>query len=173
VPRWLNLFLDRGYNVVGNSRKISHRNELQRSDRLALVDGDIGLAATAEMIVGTAVKRFGSVDALVNNAGIFFSKPFTDYTTEDFRALSSTNLGWLYLYDTIGREADALAKERWQCGEHHDFNRRSSACGFHCVRPNDHQGWYRRDIPESRDGIRAAGHSRERGGARRCGYPAA
>jgi len=92
-----NLFLDRGYNVVGNSRKISHRNELQRSDRLALVDGDIGLAATAEMIVGTAVKRFGSVDALVNNAGIFFSKPFTDYTTEDFRALSSTNLdGFIY-----------------------------------------------------------------------------
>jgi len=64
-----NLFLDRGYNVVGNSRKISRRNELQRSDKLALVDGDIGLAATAEMIVATAVKRFGSIDALVNNAG--------------------------------------------------------------------------------------------------------
>ena len=92
-----NLFLDRGYNVLGNSRKINDRNELQRSDRLALVEGDIGLAATAEMIVGTAVKQFGSVDALVNNAGIFFSKPFTDYTTEDFRALSSTNLdGFIY-----------------------------------------------------------------------------
>jgi len=61
-----NVFLDRGYNVVGNSRKISHKNELQRSDKLALVDGDIGLASTAEMIVGTAVKRFGSVDALVD-----------------------------------------------------------------------------------------------------------
>ena len=84
-----NLFLDRGYNVVGNSRKITHRNELQSSKNLALVDGDIGLASTAEMIVATAVKRFGSVDALVNNAGIFFSKPFTDYTPEDFRALSS------------------------------------------------------------------------------------
>src|SRR5207245_9599388 len=87
-----NLFLERGYNVVGNSRKISHKNELQRSDKLALVDGDIGLASTAEMIVGTAIKRFGSVDALVNNAGIFFTKPFTEYTPEDFRALSSTNL---------------------------------------------------------------------------------
>jgi NAD(P)-dependent dehydrogenase (short-subunit alcohol dehydrogenase family) len=92
-----NLFLDRGYNVLGNSRKINDTKELQRSDRLALVEGDIGLAATAEMIVGTAVTRFGSVDALVNNAGIFFSKPFTDYTTEDFRALSSTNLdGFIY-----------------------------------------------------------------------------
>jgi NAD(P)-dependent dehydrogenase (short-subunit alcohol dehydrogenase family) len=87
-----NLFLERGYNVVGNSRKISHKNDLQSSDKLALVDGDIGLASTAEMIVGTALERFGSVDALVNNAGIFFAKPFTEYTREDFRALSSTNL---------------------------------------------------------------------------------
>jgi NAD(P)-dependent dehydrogenase (short-subunit alcohol dehydrogenase family) len=92
-----NLFLDRGYNVVGNSRKISEKNELQRSDRLTLVDGDIGLASTAERIIGTAVQRFGSVDALVNNAGIFFAKPFTEYTPEDFRTLSSTNLeGFIY-----------------------------------------------------------------------------
>jgi NAD(P)-dependent dehydrogenase (short-subunit alcohol dehydrogenase family) len=92
-----NLFLDRGYNVLGNSRKINHKNELPRSDRLVLVEGDIGLAATAAKIVGTAVERFGSIDALVNNAGIFFSKPFTEYTTEDFRALSSTNLdGFIY-----------------------------------------------------------------------------
>src|SRR2546423_11475583 len=87
-----NLFLDRGYNVVGNSRKISQKNELQHSDKLALVDGDVGLASTAEMIVGTAVMRFGSVDALVNNAGIFFAKPFTEYTPQHFRWLSSTNL---------------------------------------------------------------------------------
>src|SRR6266581_883619 len=87
-----NLFLDRGYNVVGNSRNISSKSELHSSDKLALVDGDIGLASTAEKIVATAVKRFGSVDALVNNAGIFFAKPFTEYTPEDFRVLSSTNL---------------------------------------------------------------------------------
>jgi len=87
-----NLFLERSYNVVGNSRNINRTNELQRSDKLALVDGDIGVASTAEMIVSTAVQRFGWVDALVNNAGIFFTKPFTEYTPEDFRALSSTNL---------------------------------------------------------------------------------
>ena len=75
-----------------NSRKISHKNELQSSAKLALVDGDIGLASTAEKIVSTAVKRFGSIDALVNNAGIFFTKPFTEYTLDDFRMLSSTNL---------------------------------------------------------------------------------
>src|SRR5262249_4696087 len=74
-----NLFLDRGHNVVGNSRRITQKNELQASTNLALVDGDIGLASTAETIVATALKRFGSVDALVNNAGIFFTKPFTEY----------------------------------------------------------------------------------------------
>lgn len=168
-----NLFLDRGYNVVGNSRSISRKNELQSSDKLALVDGDIGLASTAETIVGTALKRFGSVDALVNNAGIFFAKPFTEYTREDFRGAVLHQLGWLYPYDTIGRETDALAKERRQCGEHHEFYCRSSACGVDRIRGDDHQGWYRCDIPESRHGICAEGHSCERGGSRRRGYSAA
>ena len=93
-----NLFLDRGYNVVGNSRHISNKNEIRRTDNVALVDGDIGALSTAQRIVETAVKRFGTVDALVNNAGIFFPKAFTDYTIEDFRALSSTNLdGFIYI----------------------------------------------------------------------------
>jgi len=92
-----NLFLDHGYNVVANSRNISRKSELRRSESLALVDGDIALATTAANIVATAVKRFGSLCALVNNAGIFFPKPFTEYTPEDFRALSSTNLdGFIY-----------------------------------------------------------------------------
>jgi len=86
------LFFERGYNVVGTSRNITHKNELRRSDNLALVDGDIGRASTAEKVVATALARFGSIDALVNNAGIFFAKPFTEYTPEDFQALSSTNL---------------------------------------------------------------------------------
>src|SRR5258708_11223237 len=91
-----NLFLDRGYNVVGNSRKISDKNELKRSDRLALVDGDIGLASTAEMIVGTAVKRFGSVDAPVNKPGIFFFKPLTHHTTAALPPFVSRTFDWLF-----------------------------------------------------------------------------
>ncbi len=92
-----NLFLDRGYNVVANSRNISRKSELRGCENLALVDGDIALVTTAETIVATAVNRFGSLDALVNNAGIFFPKPFTEYTPEDFQALSSTNLdGFIY-----------------------------------------------------------------------------
>jgi NAD(P)-dependent dehydrogenase (short-subunit alcohol dehydrogenase family) len=67
-------------------------------DRVALVDGHIGEPATAAQVVQTALARFGSIDALVNSAGIFFAKPFTDYTPEDFRSLVSTNLeGFIYI----------------------------------------------------------------------------
>jgi NAD(P)-dependent dehydrogenase (short-subunit alcohol dehydrogenase family) len=99
------LFLERGYNVLGNSRNISSKNGLTRSDQLALVDGDIGQEATARRIVETAVQRFGSIDGLVNNAGIFFAKPFLEYSTEDFRRLSSTNLdGFIYMSQLAARQ---------------------------------------------------------------------
>jgi len=91
-------FLERGYSVVANSRSITKSGAFAPSDKLALVDGDIGEIATAAKIVETATSRFGSIDALVNNAGIFFAKPFTNYTADDFRALSSTNLeGFIYV----------------------------------------------------------------------------
>jgi NAD(P)-dependent dehydrogenase (short-subunit alcohol dehydrogenase family) len=99
-----NLFLERGYNVVANSRNITGKNELSRSDRLALVDGDIAQEATARRIVDTAVQRFGSIDGLVNNAGIFIAKPFVDYSPEDFRKLSATNLdGFIYITQLTAR----------------------------------------------------------------------
>jgi NAD(P)-dependent dehydrogenase (short-subunit alcohol dehydrogenase family) len=85
-------FLERGYNVVGTSRNVTKSVELKVSDKLVLVDGDIGLAATAKKVVDTAVQKFGSIHAVVNNAGIFSAKPFTDYSADDFRALVSTNL---------------------------------------------------------------------------------
>src|SRR5262245_33067302 len=91
-------FLDRGYRVVATSRHITTSGTLLSADNLALVDGDIGHPQTATKIAETAVGRFGSIDALVNNAGIFFVKPFTDYSAEDFRSLVSTNLeGFLYI----------------------------------------------------------------------------
>src|ERR1700704_92137 len=85
-------FLKRGYSVVANSRNITKANPFPASDNLALVDGDIGDPKTAAKIVDTAVSRFGRVDVLINNAGIFIPKPFTEYTTEDFNALVSTTL---------------------------------------------------------------------------------
>ena len=91
-------FLERGYSVVANSRNMTKSGAFVPSDRLALVDGDIGEIATAAKIAETATSKFRSIDALINNAGIFFSKPFTDYTADDFKALASTNLeGFIYI----------------------------------------------------------------------------
>src|ERR1700691_2829486 len=75
-------FLDRGYNVVATSRGVTKAG-YTASSNLALVDGDIGEEATAQRIAKAAIEKFGSIDHLVNNAGIFFSKPFTDYTVEE------------------------------------------------------------------------------------------
>jgi NAD(P)-dependent dehydrogenase (short-subunit alcohol dehydrogenase family) len=84
-------FIERGYNVVANSLNIT-ASTFGETDRLAVVKGDVGDARTADEIASTAVKRFGSIDGVVNNAGIFFAKPFIDYTAEDFDKLSATNL---------------------------------------------------------------------------------
>ena len=90
--------VEHGFNVVANSRKVTQSTEGAASDHVAVVDGDIGQPATAARVVETALARFGSIDVLVNNAGIFFTKPFTEYTAEDFRSLVSTNLeGFLYV----------------------------------------------------------------------------
>jgi len=94
----LEAFLKRGYSVVANARNITEVNPFPPSPNLALVDGDIGDPQTAKNIVDTAVSRFGRIDVLVNNAGIFIPKTFTEYTTEDLNALVSTTLaGFLYV----------------------------------------------------------------------------
>jgi NAD(P)-dependent dehydrogenase (short-subunit alcohol dehydrogenase family) len=103
-------FLNRGYNVVATSRNITKSAAFTESAQLALVDGNIGDSAVAAKVVETAISRFGSIDALVNNAGIFFTKAFTDYTAEDFKALSSTNLEG-FLYVTQGAVEQMLAQK--------------------------------------------------------------
>jgi len=91
-------FLGRGYRVVANSRTITKTGPLPESTTLALIDGDIGDPHTAARIVDAAVSRFGGIDVLVNNAGIFFAKAFTDYTLEDLRSLVSVNIeGFLFV----------------------------------------------------------------------------
>jgi NAD(P)-dependent dehydrogenase (short-subunit alcohol dehydrogenase family) len=97
-------FLERGYNVVATSRTVSKAGYASSSG-LALVDGDIGQQATAEQVARAAIDRFGSIDHVVNNAGIFKAKPFTDYTADDFRALVSTNLeGFVFVTQTAVRQ---------------------------------------------------------------------
>ncbi len=103
-------FVARDYNVVANSRKMTQSTEVAASNQVALVDGDIGEPATAAKIVKTALSRFQSIDVLVNNAGIFFTKPFTDYTADDFESLVSTNLGG-FLYVTQHAIKQMLAQK--------------------------------------------------------------
>ena len=77
-----------GYAVVATSRSIVSSDA---SDVLT-VRGDITDAETAQMVVHQAVDRFGRIDSLINNAGIFISKPFTDYTSDDYQAITAVNL---------------------------------------------------------------------------------
>src|SRR5215213_8368912 len=75
-------FLDKGYRVVANSRSIRP----DASADVLAVPGDIAEPAVAERVIAEAVAKFGRVDTLVNNAGMFIAKPFTEYTPEDFAA---------------------------------------------------------------------------------------
>ena len=102
-------FVERGFNVVANSRNVTQSKEVSASDKVALVDGHIGEPATAAQVVETALSRFHSIDVLVNNAGIFFTKPFTEYTALDFKSLVSTNVeGFLYVTQLVVKQMLAL-----------------------------------------------------------------
>jgi NAD(P)-dependent dehydrogenase (short-subunit alcohol dehydrogenase family) len=89
-------FLQEGYSVIGTDLNASQ--SLHASASLIVIDGDIGKQETAVKVVEAAIRHCGTVDVLVNNAGILRTKPFTEFTTEDFDALISTNLrGFLYM----------------------------------------------------------------------------
>jgi NAD(P)-dependent dehydrogenase (short-subunit alcohol dehydrogenase family) len=84
-----------GYGVVANSRAISKAPDLRDPDIVA-VDGDIADLQTAERIIDAAIERFGRVDTLVNNAGVFIAKPFLDYSEADFAAMTAVNLAGFF-----------------------------------------------------------------------------
>jgi NAD(P)-dependent dehydrogenase (short-subunit alcohol dehydrogenase family) len=81
-----------GYAVVATSLTIPASDE---SD-LVTVKGDITDAETARRVVGRALERFGRIDSLINNAGVYIGKPFTDYTTDDYAAITSVNLAGFF-----------------------------------------------------------------------------
>ncbi len=90
-----------GYAVIGTSRSISRSDE----PGYVTVPGDIAEAETAERVVGEALDRFGRIDSLVNNAGIFIGKPFTDYTVDDYAAVTATNLaGFFHITQRVIRQ---------------------------------------------------------------------
>jgi NAD(P)-dependent dehydrogenase (short-subunit alcohol dehydrogenase family) len=85
-------FLDRGYRVVANSRSIGP----DASPDVLTVPGDIADPAVADRVIADAVGKFGRVDTLVNNAGIFVAKPFTEYTAADYARMVSVNLAGFF-----------------------------------------------------------------------------
>jgi NAD(P)-dependent dehydrogenase (short-subunit alcohol dehydrogenase family) len=85
-------YREQGYRVIATSRSIQPSDD----PNVITVAGDIGDRDTARRVVNEAVTRFGRVDALVNNAGIFIAKPFTAYTQEDYEAITSTNLNGFF-----------------------------------------------------------------------------
>ena len=97
-----------GYRVVANSRRITAARTAE-TDHIKLVDGDISLLETAERVVATAIQHFGTIDLLVNNAGVFLPKPFTEYTTEDLRVAFATNLFGFFFVSQL-----AVARMRLQ-----------------------------------------------------------
>ena len=99
-------YRDRNYRVVANSRSIKPSTD---PDILAIA-GDIADPATAQRIVAEAIARFGRIDTLVNNAGVFIAKPFTDYTQEDFAAIVALNLGGFF--QITNRVAAEMLKQK-------------------------------------------------------------
>jgi len=94
-------YVERGYNVVGNARTAERlaqaANELGNPANFLTVAGDIAKPETAKMLFDQAIKHFGGVDVLINNAGVFIAKPVNHYTETDLNALVATNLqGFFY-----------------------------------------------------------------------------
>ena len=105
--------MSRGYRVVGNSRNvISKSKELKASEDLVLVDGDIGRKDTA--IKSGRCRDYQAfllgIDLLVNNAGIYLPKPFTEYTPEDFAMMIGNERGRILFHNPAGSDANAQAK---------------------------------------------------------------
>lgn len=94
--------LERGYHVVANSRTITKSKELKASENLVLVDGDIGKKDTAIKVADAAIGHFGRIELLVNSAGIYVPKPFTEYTPEDFEIMIATNVaGYFFITQQV------------------------------------------------------------------------
>ncbi|GAA4243554.1 SDR family NAD(P)-dependent oxidoreductase [Dactylosporangium darangshiense] len=81
-----------GYGVVATSRTIDEATDPE----IVTVRGDIADAGTAERVVGAAIERFGRIDTLINNAGVFVAKPFTEYTDEEYDLITGVNLAGFF-----------------------------------------------------------------------------
>ena len=85
-------YRQRGWAVVANSLTIKPSED----PNVATVAGDVSAPATAQRIIDAALDRFGQVDTVVNNAGVFMSKPFTEYSAADYALITGVNLGGFF-----------------------------------------------------------------------------
>ncbi len=102
-------YLDRNYRVVATARSIKPSD----NDDVLVVPGDIADRKTAERVIAEAMARFGRIDTLVNNAGVFIAKPFTQYTEADYEAILGVNLAGFFRITQL-----AIAEMEKQGGGH-------------------------------------------------------
>ena len=111
MRRWFEAYRKHGYAVIANARTIAESHEPD----VTAVPGDIADPATAQRVITEAIARYGRVDTLVNNAGVFLAKPFTMYTPADYDLVTGVNLaGFFQLTQRV--IADML--DRGRHGDH-------------------------------------------------------
>jgi len=158
-----------GYKVVATSRNFNQSlipSPTTASPSLVLVDGDIGKQETVAKTVEAAIKHFGTIDVLVNNAGIFRTQPFTDFTTQDFNALVSTNLlGFLYITQLTVKQM--LKQKSGNVVSITAALVDQPVAGVKCLGFDDYEGRLERSDPESRNRVRKRRHPLQRRSPRR------
>jgi NAD(P)-dependent dehydrogenase (short-subunit alcohol dehydrogenase family) len=160
-------FLKEGYNVVATSLNVTQ--SLTASPNLVLVDGDIGKQETAAKTVEAAIQHFGTIDVLVNSAGIMRTKPFTDFTTEDFNALVSTNLlGFLYITQLTVKQM--LKQKSWNVVSITAALADQPIAGVNASVSMITKGRLEHSDPESRNRVCKRRYPLQRRGPWRCGY---
>ena len=144
-------FLEQGYNVVATSRHASQK--LTASSRVVLVDGDIANQQTAQSAVEAAISSFGAIDVLVNNAGIFLTRPFIEFTSRRVQCSCLHESARILLDHSAHRKRDVEA----EIGVRHQHQRgacRSANSWREWFNFDDDEGWVERRNRESRGRIR-------------------
>jgi NAD(P)-dependent dehydrogenase (short-subunit alcohol dehydrogenase family) len=160
-------FPKEGHNVVATSLNVTQ--SLTASPNLVLVDGDIGKQETAAKTVEAAIQHFGTIDVLVNSAGIMRTKPFTDFTTEDFNALVSTNLlGFLYITRLTVKQM--LKQKSWNVVSITAALADQPIAGVNASVSMITKGRLEHSDPESRNRVCKRRYPLQRRGPWRCGY---
>ena len=154
-------FRHAGYAVVATSRTIPAADE----PNFLAVQGDIADPDTARRVVEQALDRFGRIDSLINNAGIYIGKPFTDYTLDDYAAITAVNLtGFFHITQRVIRADGRPGQRPYRQHQHQPRRPRRQHETFRAGLP--HQGGTRRRRPLAGDRVRLTRRTGERGFAR-------